>query len=169
MSDGRIQRRVDNLLTKGTRALHDGKPSEAATLLERAQSLQPDNIDVLLNLSGAYILTKKFKQAVVVLEQLKELEPDNAMIWTNLGAAYLGNPVLAKDEDQQKAIAAFERALALQPQAPHVAYNLGLVHRDRAEYAKALQWFQQAAEHNPQDSDAHYYIEQMKEKLAQNT
>lgn len=165
MSDERTQRRVQNLLTKGTGALKQGAHGDAVILLERAKNLQNDNVDVLLNLSGAYILSKKFKQAAEVLEQLRDLDPDNAMVWTNLGAAYLGNPILAKDEDQFKAIAAFERALALNPRAPHVAYNLGLVHRDRKEYKTALYWFEKAAATNPQDKDARYYIEQMNLKL----
>lgn len=52
--------------------------------------LKPEHLDASLNLSGAYILTKKFKQAVRLLETLREQAPDNAMVWTNLGAAYLG-------------------------------------------------------------------------------
>jgi len=71
------------------------------------------------------------------------------MVWTNLGAAYLGNPILAKDEDQQRAIAAFKQALKLNPTAPNVAYNLGLIHRDRQEKDEALYWFRQAVKTNP--------------------
>jgi tetratricopeptide (TPR) repeat protein len=66
----------------------------------------------------------------------------------------LGNPVLAKDEDQKRAIAAFEHALELHSTAPSVAYNLGLIYRDRQEYDQAVEWFKKAIQHNPRDQHA---------------
>jgi tetratricopeptide (TPR) repeat protein len=146
------------LFRRGTELLHQGKAQEAVALLEEANSLKPDHFDASLNLSGAYILTKKFKQAVSLLETLREQTPDNAMVWTNLGAAYLGNPVLARDEDQLRAIAAFEQALVLNPAAPNVAYNIGLIYRDRRENEMAVAWFQRALQANPNDQDARNLI-----------
>ena len=83
------------------------------------------------------------------------------MIWTNLGAAYLGNPILARDEHHDKAIAAFKKALEIDPKAPNVAYNLGLIYRDRKETPEALHWFQQALKANPNDNDAQRYIDDL--------
>jgi tetratricopeptide (TPR) repeat protein len=111
-------------------------------------------MDAALNLSGAYILTKKFRKAVTILEPLSEQYPDEAMIWTNLGAAYLGNPVLARDEEQRQAIVAFEKALLANPMAPNVAYNIGLIYRDRREVDRAIIWFKKAIQSNPNDQDA---------------
>jgi tetratricopeptide (TPR) repeat protein len=138
----------------GTELLHKGKALEAIPYLERAHDINPQDIDAGVNLAGAYILGKKFKKAVSVLEPLSETYPDHPMIWINLGASYLGNPVLAKDEDQQRAISAFERALELNPVAPSVAYNLGLIYRDRQEYDRAIEWFKSAVQHNPRDQHA---------------
>ncbi len=76
------------------------------------------------------------------------------MIWTNLGAAYLGNPILSDDEQQRKAIAAFERAIEINPVAPNVHYNLGLIHRDRGEVEQAKLRFHQAVGANPHDQHA---------------
>ena len=147
-----------NLMTRGTAALHQGKVDEARNLLEQAHKLDQSQGDAILNLAGAYILSKRFKQAVELLEPLTRTEPDNPMVWTNLGAAYLGNPVLASEEHQQKAIAAFEKALEIDPQVPNVAYNLGLIYRDRQEYDQALTWFRRALETNPNDKDARQFI-----------
>ena len=154
-----------DLLREGTQALQRGKTSTAIPLLEQAHRIDPENSDVVLNLAGAYILTKKFKEAAALLEPLSEREPDNPMVWTNLGAAYLGNPVLARDEHQTKAINAFKKAIKIDPKAPHVAYNLGLIYRDRKEYDDAIHWFKQALRANPGDGDAQRYIDQLtKEK-----
>ena len=114
-------------------------------------------------MSGAFILTKKFKQAAKLLEGLRDKDPENAMIWTNLGAAYLGNPVLADDKMQLEAIAAFEQALALDPIAPNVAYNIGLIYRDRHEKETAIAWFERAIQANPKDKDARMLIKKLNE------
>jgi Flp pilus assembly protein TadD len=156
-----------NLFRAGTAALSKGQIKEARDLLEQAYALDKSNGDIILNLAGSYILSKQFKQAITLLEPLTEQDPNNPMIWTNLGAAYLGNPILAKDENHQKAIAAFKTALYLEPEAPNVAYNLGLIYRDRKEYDQAIYWFEEALQTNPLDKHAESLIAQVSEKLQQ--
>ena len=152
----------DNLpFLEGTALLREGRAIEAVPHLEQAYELQRDDIDVAINLSGAYILTKKFKSAAKILERATDQNPDNAMAWINLGAAYLGNPVLARDEDQKRAIAAFEHALAIDHVAQSVAYNIGLIYRDRGEASEAIFWFRQAVEHDPQDRDAKRWLNKL--------
>jgi tetratricopeptide (TPR) repeat protein len=153
------------LLGQGTQALQQGRIIEAMDLLEQAYELNPDNPDLLLNLGGAYILGKQWKKALAVLEPLSERQPSNPMVWTNLGAAYLGNPILATDEKQQRAIGAFKLAIALDPSAPNVAYNLGLIYRDRKEYEEAISWFQRALKTNPRDRDARNFIARLSQEL----
>ena len=159
------QEEIQTLLKRGTQLLQRGQNQEATAVLEKARVLDGVNPDVALNLSGAYILAKKFKQAVEILEPLSEAEPHNAMVWTNLGAAYLGNPILARDEEHDKAIAAFEKAFEINPAAPNVAYNLGLIYRDRKEYETAISWFNKAIQANPTDQDARNIKARLEEKL----
>jgi tetratricopeptide (TPR) repeat protein len=159
-----FKRRFFDLLRQGTAALQHGDIAKATRFLERAHQLDRENHDAALNLGGAYILSKKFAQAVAILEPLSERDPHNPMVWTNLGAAYLGNPILAKEAEQLRAIAAFEQALALNPAAPNVAYNLGLVHLDRQEHERALHWFRRAVQANPTDRDARRFMEQLSQK-----
>lgn len=155
--------RFEALFRRGSELLHQGKANDAVSILQEAYSLDPNHFDVTLNLSGAFILTKKFKQAVALLEQLREQTPNNVMVWTNLGAAYLGNPVLARDEEQLQAIAAFKQALTIDPVAPSVAYNIGLIYRDRREYDLAISWFARAVQANPNDRDARNMIKKLRE------
>jgi tetratricopeptide (TPR) repeat protein len=157
--------KFEALFRRGSELLHRGKVNDAVTFLQKAHSLKPEHFDAALNLSGAYILTKKFKQAAMLLESLREQVPDNVMVWTNLGAAYLGNPILARDDEQLRAIAAFEQALALDAMAPNVAYNIGLIYRDRHEYGVAVGWFKRALAANPNDQDARNLIVKLQEKL----
>ncbi len=153
------------LLRAGTHALQLGKTDQACKLLERAHKLNPDDYHATLNLAGAYILSKKFGPAINLLEPLSQREPTDPMVWTNLGAAYLGNPVLAKDTEHQRAIAAFQKAYELNPQAPNVAYNLGLIHMDRQETGEAMAWFKRALATNPADKDAQKYLERLSQSI----
>lgn len=154
-------RSFSELYRQGTRLLHRGDAKQAAMLLEKALEVDPEHVDTALNLSGAYILLSHFREAVAILEGTVKVDPDNAMAWTNLGAAYLGNPVLAKDEEQEKSIAAFKKALEIRPEAPSVAYNIGLIYRDRKEWDEAGRWFRKAIETNPIDRDARNLLDKI--------
>lgn len=152
------------LLVSGTRLLRKGKAAKAVPLLQEAYEIDSHNLDAALNYGGALILSGQFRKAVPVLETLRESEPQNAMVWTNLGAAYLGNPVLATEEQQDQAIEAFKRALALDPHAPSVAYNLGLIYRDREEYGEAIRWLQRALHSKPADKHARALLKRLKDQ-----
>lgn len=164
MQDSSDDTIVRELLVAGTRLLARGQSAEAAALLEQARDRAPDDFDVALNLSAAYILTKKFRRAVPILEALSARDPRNVNVWTNLGAAYLGNPVLADDERQMRAVAAFEQALAINPIAPNVAYNIALIYKDRRDYDTAIGWFERALQANPTDRDARSWIERLRSR-----
>lgn len=150
-----------HLLRAGTSLLRQGKAEDALPYLKEAFTLDADNLDAALNLSGAYILQSQFRKAVRILERLSEEEPDNPMVWTNLGAAYLGNRALAVSKHQMQAVEAFKRALELNPGAPNVAYNIGLIYKDRGETGEALRWFRKALQTNPRDEDARMLIRQL--------
>ena len=155
----------DDIFREGTRLLHRGKAEEAIPFLRQAVQMQPENVDAAINLSGALILDHKFRQAVTVLEPFKDPSSNNSMVWINLGAAYLGNPVLARDEEQMSAIAAFEHALEIDPLAPSVAYNIGLIYEDRKEFGESLLWLEKALRANPNDEHARRKLKRLETLL----
>ena len=146
------------LLAQGAQLLSQRRPGEAAARLEEAAMLLPGNVDVAINLGGAYILQSRFDQAVSVLEQAGQLAPDNLQVWTNLAAAYLGRLESSGPRQQERAIAAYERALQIDPLAPHLHYNLGLIYKDRQQWSRARTYFQLALAADAQDSDAAYWL-----------
>jgi tetratricopeptide (TPR) repeat protein len=148
-------------LNQGAQLLRQGQAHEAVPHLEEAYQLSGDSVPVLLTLGGAYIMTGRHKKAIPLLEKAQEIEPDNAMVWINLGAAYLGNPILATSEQQMRAIEAFQRALELNPAAPSVHYNLGLIFADRDEVDLAIAAFRQAIQVNPLDEDARLWLRKL--------
>ena len=153
-SASEVKLRAQRLSNRGADYLRRGEAHNAISTLNRAHKLMPNDVLTAINLGGAYILAKKFALAIPILVKASEQEPRNEMIWTNLGAAYLGNPILAQDDQQRKAIQAFERAIEINPVTPNVHYNLGLIHRDRGEIEQAILRFRQAVQTNPHDRDA---------------
>lgn len=153
--------RVTLLLNEAAHLLHQHRPGEAATRLEEARLLAPENVTLAINLGGAYIMQGKHRLAVPILEAASRLEPDNAMIWTNLAAAYLGRLEFSTRDVQDKAIGAFEQALQIDPLAPNINYNLGLIYRERNDIERACAHFARAMEVNPEDRDARSWFQRL--------
>ncbi|MFZ1241598.1 MAG: tetratricopeptide repeat protein [Anaerolineae bacterium] len=158
--------RVIDLLNEGARLLATQRPGEALTPLREALLLAPDNVSVAINLGGAYIMQRKYRQAAPILERAAELEPDNAMVWLNLAAAYLGRLELSTQATQDQAIAAFEKAAQIDPNLHNVHYNLGLIYRDRGEMARACAHFQRAVEIAPHDRDASHWLQLLQQGVS---
>jgi len=151
----------EELYANGTMLLHRRNAEQAVELLELAHKLRPMHLDAAINLGGAYILSGRFKSAAGVLEEAVKIDPHSPMAWTNLGAAYLGNPVLARDKEQLRAIAAFRKVLEIQPGTPSIAYNIGLIYRDRREWNEAADWFGKAVKTAPNDKDARALLDKV--------
>lgn len=151
-------------LRRSAQLLQENRPDEALELLLPLYSAAPTDPDVAINLGGAYILQRKWNRAVRVLSQAAEIHPDNVMVWTNLAAAYLGNLELAGPHHQQQAIAAYERVLEIDAQAPNIHYHLGLIYKERGDLAQARHYFARALEVNPLDRDARLWLKRLGEQ-----
>jgi tetratricopeptide (TPR) repeat protein len=152
------------ILNESARLLGQNRPGEAVTRLLPLHDAAPANADVAINLGGAYILQRKWNRAVKVLRRAVAANADNAanaMLWTNLGAAELGALETSGPKQQESAIAAYQKALAADPNAPNVHYHLGLIYAYRGENIRAGAFFQRAVEVNPADRDAHRWIERL--------
>ena len=144
-------------LNEGGYLLRMNKPAEALEKLLPLHETAPANIDVAINLGGAYILLRKWDKAAQVLRRAVELEPDNVILWINLGAAELGRLELSGPRQQERAIQAYERALAIDPKTPNADYHLGLIHKERMNFAQAAASFEAALRVDPSDKDARYW------------
>ncbi|MCO6453008.1 MAG: tetratricopeptide repeat protein [Caldilineales bacterium] len=158
---------VNSLLNDGARLLRSGRNAEALASLEQAYALAPDDPDVAITYGGALVMNAKWSRAVALLEMTAEKHPQNAQVWLNLAAAYLGRLEFSSRSAQDKAITAYERAIACDPVAPNAHYNVGLIHAERKEWDAAAAWFQAAVRANPADRDASWWLR--KARTAQNS
>lgn len=148
------QRHLQNLVSEGTRLLVAQRPAEALAPLRQAHEWAPDDPDIAVNLGGALVAASKWSKAVQFLEEAVNRHPDNARLWLNLAAAYLGRLPFSSHQAQERAIAAFERAIEIDPAIPNAHYSIGLIYAERQDWQQARAWFQQALETHPQDQDA---------------
>lgn len=154
-------------LNESAALLRQQRATEAVEMLLPLAQAAPDHPDVAINLAGAYILQRKWGRAVRLLEDALKMHPDNVMLWINLGAAQLGNLKTAGPRQQEKAIAAYERALQVDPVAPNVHYHLGLIYKEAGDMERARLAFQGALQANPADRDAAYWLSRLDEQAVE--
>jgi Flp pilus assembly protein TadD len=150
-------------MQQASRLLSSGNAQDAIPLLERCYELHPEDVHVLTNLGGAYILRGHHRHAVPVLEKASELAPQNPNVWSNLAAAYLGKLVTSNRPKQDQALEAYRRVIELDGAYPNVHYNMGLIYVDRRDWDAAHAAFTRALEMNPHDNDARQLLRQVED------
>jgi tetratricopeptide (TPR) repeat protein len=148
-------------LNESAQLLRQNRPGEAESKLLPLYEDAPDHADVLINLSGAYILQRKWDKAVKLLKKGTKSNPNNAMLLMNMGAAELGRLETAGPKQQEKAIQAYQRALQVNAETPNAHYSLGLIYKERGELLRATAFFQRALEVDPADRDAQYWLDKL--------
>ena len=76
--------------------------------------------------------------AVNVLKAVTSREPRNGRAWRNLGVAY------QQAKDPESAIAAFQRALEVQPEMPAPLYNIAIIYAAKQDADHAFEWLGKA-------------------------
>ena len=141
--------KAQETLSKGTKALREGKLEEAEKQLRKAAELAPGNPDVLYIQGMLYLRQQRWDAARAVLEKSNQLEPNQPQVLSALGMA------LCDAKDYEKAIPILEKALQLAPNSSwETDWALSKSHYSLGQYDQALTMAQQAhtASHgtNPQ-------------------
>jgi protein O-GlcNAc transferase len=104
----------------GLLRLHQGRPAEALTYIERALAVHPGAPETLANYGIALEGTGRCAEALDALQRVVKLTPNDSSAWSNRGA------LLAKLHRNEEALADFDRAVALDPVNTDAWTNRGL-------------------------------------------
>lgn len=129
-----------------------GKHKEAVAALRKLLMRDQKNIDAYKNLALVYFDQKKLKLTQTILENAQKLaqeqnkkDPD---IFVNLGMVYLAR------EENGKAMAAFKKALDVDPNNLPANYNIGALALGHRDYGLAARSYEVVAKAQP----GNYYV-----------
>ncbi len=129
-----------------------GEINEAIKEYKAALALDPQNLDVMLELGSAYRRAKLFAEARELYDKLIAADPDNTRAYGNLGNVYL-------DEGNiEEAVANYEKMAARSSDKEAAAKNFlnaGFQYAVRGSYEKALALYRRALEISPDNSLAY--------------
>ncbi len=91
-----------------------------------------------LNDAAAKLRASDFAGAAKILAQITSSEPANARAWRMYGIA------LQQNKELDRALAAYQKFLTLQPAAPVVIYNIGTVYALKGDADRAFEWLGKA-------------------------
>ena len=89
-----------------------GEHAESLDFLLKAWNLEPANLILVIELSGAYGVLGKHKEAISVLEEGIKHYPNDPRVLFNLGISYL------LENRPQKAVDTFQKTVEIEPEFP---------------------------------------------------
>lgn len=102
--------------------------------------------------SAAGVPLVNYQQQINTLEGIVAREPENRNAWVQLGNNFFGS------DQPIKAIEAYDKALALDPDDPNVITDQGTMFRRVGWYDRAISNFQRAAELDPNHKQSRYNL-----------
>jgi len=137
-----------------------GRAAEAVVLLEAAALRDPGLAQPHEDLGRMALARSDFAGAVRCFAAAVECEPLNETRWLNLGLA------CRQAGDDERARRAFETAVRLNPGAVGALRSLASLHWEQQRWAEAAAALSRILEILPGDSDATYWLQQAREKMA---
>lgn len=125
-------------LYAGARALRNGQSARAEALFEAVLARHPDHPEALRRRAFVQMGTHRVPQALGLLQRALVHWPDDAVLWTDVGIAH------SRLRDHAQAIAAWQRACALDDTQPMPWFNLGRALQLRGETVPAIEALERA-------------------------
>ena len=111
---------------------HQDKYPEAAEILKKVISSDPESFEAHSNLGSMYVRMNKIKEAIASFETAKKIRPGVTISYYNIGGAYITSGEL------DKATEAFNELNKKFPQETDGSFGLALVAMERKQYPEAI-------------------------------
>jgi tetratricopeptide (TPR) repeat protein len=105
----------------------------AIDFLKRANELQPDNYDVLVNLGNSYFDAGKYEEAEKTYSKALDKKPDDLNVRTDMGLTFL----FRDPPNYDRAITEFKRVLDADPVQVQALQNLTVAYTKKSDKANA--------------------------------
>ena len=155
--------------TLGSARSESGNVDGAIEAYGQALGIKPDYAQAIYNLGNALRRAGKLTEAIARYRQAVALDPKYAQAIANLGVTLNAAGVeLAAQDRADEAASVFQEALAISPDDPEIAINLGntLAILNRPE--DAIAWFERAIARKPDDADAYANLGHTQRQLGRN-
>ncbi len=163
----------DTFLGLGNSSVAQRLYGEALAYYQRALEIDPDFADVHLMMGAVYIHRDRFEEAAQQIRQALTLGMDigqleravflervfEGQIYVKMGIA------CAMAGYYAEAALVYERAILMGVESVDVYNNLGVIYNALQRYSDAVRSFQQALYLNPNDVDAQYNLNRVKQKM----
>ncbi len=125
----------------------------AISSYQNAYNLNPNDIDIYLNLGNVFFEKGSYDNALIVYKKALEFSPCNARLHCNLGYLYWGKGNI------DEAIKEYEKAIKYDNTYDIAYNNLGVIYLDDlGRIKKAIELFEAARKYNPNYALAHYNL-----------
>jgi protein O-GlcNAc transferase len=139
----------DALHLGGLIAARKGKPRDAANLLSRAVSVNPNHATAFYHCGVALGDLQRHADALKSYERALALEPNHVRAHNNRGIA------LSALQRHSEALESYDRAIALKPDYAQAHNNRGVALADLRRFAEALECYGRAIALKPDFAEAH--------------
>ncbi len=139
---------ADFLLDKADFLSQSQMPQKALEAYDAAIDLDPNFYAAWLGKAQALLYLGEYDVALTAINEAIRISPKSYLAWQVLGNIYQ-----QKNNNLTEAIAAYERAIEINPNYASLWRNLGVVLREQGKYNRAIESLTKASAINPQDSD----------------
>jgi len=144
--DGRGLATPESLLLLGQLHIRHRRYTEARTVLERALSVSPDSVPILIDLARVVDKSGAHEKALGYLGHARTLAPDDVTVH------FLFGIVCVEMELGAEAYESMKKAVTLAPNHPGVNYMMGVVSLQRHDPSEAVPYFERYLQLQPDDA-----------------
>lgn len=122
-----------------------GESGRAQIHLENAVKLNPNDVELLLQLAEIYSEQRNFESAISTYEKVLQQQPDRDDVYLKIGNVYLN--MMKWNE----AIASFQKAYELNQQNEKTYLYMGQAYEELRQFDKAAESYEKYVSFNPED------------------
>lgn len=145
------KKKAVEMMYEAIELMETGKIKESIALLEKAQKLDPENIDYPYEIALANYIGGDYKTSIKQLEKLTKRRDVIDRVYQALGNSY------SMSGNRKKAIATYEKGLKLFPNSGSLYLERGNMELFAEAYGNALEYYERGIEMNPEFPSNYYW------------